>query len=80
VNNKTVRSKLSIYCNNTAFTSFTKGWALLIHLINKADAIQTGCEHFQERVEVFQEMFVILHKDQFNTLLQSKELIFTIPR
>jgi len=41
-----------------------KGWALLIHLsrsnrwINKADAIQTGCVQFQERVEGYQEVFV----------------------
>jgi len=36
----------------------------------------TGCENFQERVEGYQGMFDSLHKDQFNTLLQSKELIF----
>ncbi len=29
---------------------------------NKADAIQTGCEHFQESVEGYQEIFVSLHK------------------
>jgi hypothetical protein len=39
--------------------------------------MQTGCKHFQERVEGYQEMLVSLHKDQFNILLQSVELIFT---
>ncbi len=48
--------------------NLTKGQALLIHLskskkwINKADAIQTVYEHFQERVEGYQELFVSLHK------------------
>ncbi len=27
-----------------------------------ADEIQTGCEHFQERVEGYKEMFVTLHR------------------
>ncbi len=43
-----------------------------------ADEIQTGCEHFQERVEGYQKMFASLHKDQFNILLQSKEIISMI--
>ncbi len=40
----------------------------MIHLnksnrwINKADTIQTGCEHFQESVEGYEEIFVSLHR------------------
>ncbi len=37
--------------------------------------MQSGCEHFQERVEGYQEMFVNLHWG-FNILLQSKEIIY----
>jgi len=49
---------------------YKSGWDLLIHLsrsnrwVNKADVIQTGCEHFLEieRIEGCQEMLVSLHR------------------
>ncbi len=46
--------------------------------INKADATQTGCEHFEERVEGYQEMFASLNRGPIQYItVQSKELIFT---
>jgi len=38
-------------------------------MINKSDVIQTGCEHFQERVEGYQEMFVSLHRGSIQCII-----------
>jgi len=38
-------------------------------IFNEADAIQTGWEHFQERFEGYQEMFVSLHRGSIQYLI-----------
>jgi len=44
------------------------------YIINKADSIQTGYVHFQERVKDYQEIFVSLNRYILYILLQGKEL------
>jgi len=84
VNDKTVRSELLVYWFIKAFIRLTKGWALLIILAEATDESTKLMQYklvvniSKKELKVIRKCLLVYIRDQFNILLQSKELIFTL--